>query len=540
MPEGKAHPTAQHVRFSLSAKILLWFCANLLVLALVAFAIARVQLRFGLDSLLAGRAGERVQSIAELIILQTQNQPRSQWNAALEHFTQNGQLRVALVENNGTLMAGSIPDLPEEVRSKLREGRPPERPHPGPNGQPDRPRPRPEGEPPPPRDEQGRPPRERQERPPHGPRAEDAEPRDPAGPRTQPPQIPPGNFQKFILRAGEPLEYWIGARIPVSAGPNRPPMPATLLVVVPSLGSGGLLFEFTPWVAGAIGVLVCSLLFWIPLVRGITGSLRQMNNAATRIAEGQFNTHLDTSRSDELGQLGASLNHMSVRLQEFVTGQKRFLGDIAHEIGSPLARMEMALAVLEQRGDERQRSYVEDVREEVRHMSNLLGELLSFTKAELRAVTLHPVLLTDLVERILHTEAPPPAVVTTQIAPDACAQADTDLLARALGNLVRNAVRYAGHAGPITVSATREKNILVLRVTDSGPGVPEPSLPRLFEPFYRPEAARTRETGGTGLGLAIVKSCVEACGGTVHARNRPGGGLEVSIVLQPGDPGSKA
>jgi two-component system sensor histidine kinase CpxA len=130
--------------------------------------------------------------------------------------------------------------------------------------------------------------------------------------------------------------------------------------------------------------------------------------------------------------------------------------------------------------------------------------------------------------------------------------AEPDLLARALGNVIRNALRYASPtsaggegysyrpavqsdgrpAGPITVSARERGDHVSIFVTDSGPGVPEESLHRLFDPFFRPETARTRETGGTGLGLAIVKSCVEACGGSVAVRNAQPQGLQVEFELR--------
>ena len=97
---------------------------------------------------------------------------------------------------------------------------------------------------------------------------------------------------------------------------------------------------------------------------------------------------------------------------------------------------------------------------------------------------------------------------------------------------MRNAVRYASHAGPVQVSAIREGEHVLVAVADSGPGVPAGALPRLFDAFYRPDEARSRETGGVGLGLAIVKSCVEACGGTVGARNREEGGFIVEIKLK--------
>jgi two-component system sensor histidine kinase CpxA len=110
--------------------------------------------------------------------------------------------------------------------------------------------------------------------------------------------------------------------------------------------------------------------------------------------------------------------------------------------------------------------------------------------------------------------------------------AEPNLLLRAISNLVRNAVRYAGTEGPITISAKREDNAAVITVTDCGPGLPVEELDRIFAPFYRLDASRNRDTGGAGLGLAIVKSCVEVSGGTVECRNREPHGLEVVIRLK--------
>ena len=109
--------------------------------------------------------------------------------------------------------------------------------------------------------------------------------------------------------------------------------------------------------------------------------------------------------------------------------------------------------------------------------------------------------------------------------------AQPEYLLRSLANLVRNAIRYASHAGPITVSATERGNEVTIVVADHGPGLPDSELESVFRPFYRPEFARQRETGGAGLGLAIVRSCIEACGGAVSCRNRSPKGLEVAIRL---------
>jgi two-component system sensor histidine kinase CpxA len=106
------------------------------------------------------------------------------------------------------------------------------------------------------------------------------------------------------------------------------------------------------------------------------------------------------------------------------------------------------------------------------------------------------------------------------------------LLSRALENIIRNAVRYAAADGPILITANRDYANVILTVSDVGPGVPEDTLPKLFDPFYRPDNSRTTVTGGTGLGLAIVKSCIKACHGDVSASNRVPTGFIVTITLQ--------
>jgi two-component system sensor histidine kinase CpxA len=302
----------------------------------------------------------------------------------------------------------------------------------------------------------------------------------------------------------------------------------------PTLSAGGLFFDFTPWLWAGGGVLLFSVLWWVPFVGSITRSIRLVTVATEQVAEGRFEVAVNERRGDELGRLGGAVKRMAGRLEGFVTGQKRFLGDIAHELCTPLARMEMALGVLEQRADARQLEYVNDVRDEVRHMSGLVNELLSFSKASLKAreLPLTAVSLRALAAQVIAREAAASDAIEVEVPDELTAKAEPELLARAVGNLVRNALRYAGHAGPIRLSAAARGAEVILSVTDEGPGVPTESLTRLTEPFYRPDAARTREQGGVGLGLAIVKSCVEACRGQLTFRNRSPRGFEAEIRLE--------
>ncbi len=551
---------ARGVRFPISAKILLWFFLNLAFLAVAALIFARVQLRFGLDSLLAGPVNDRLQTMGEVLARQLDERPPIEWPAILASTAESYHVQLALYRNDGRAVAGAIPQPPAEVLRRITDARPRDRP--------DEMRPPQDGPPGarrdgefrdlfpanrPIRDGIGLPPEERPLKRPLRP--EENGPPGPPGDRIGPP--PPalaGGFPKSILHTTQPSLYWVFVRMPTRDRASRPPMPLTLVLATTSLRGGGLLFDFTPWLIGGGAVFALSVLMWLPLVRGITRALRQMTGTAEAIAQGRFDTQVHAPRADELGRLGTALNHMSARLREFFTGQKRFLGDIAHELCSPLARMEMALGILDQRADDKQRAYVGDVREELRHMSELVHELLSFSKAGVGGVNveLKQVALADLASRVIAREAKDRGGVVVDLPGALTALAEPDLLARALGNVIRNALRYAAPVhtgsesysyrptlntdgrptGPITVSGRQDGAHVVLSVTDCGPGVPEEALHRLFDPFFRPESARTRETGGAGLGLAIVKSCVEACGGTVAVRNVQPSGLQVDFTLR--------
>jgi two-component system sensor histidine kinase CpxA len=220
-------------------------------------------------------------------------------------------------------------------------------------------------------------------------------------------------------------------------------------------------------------------------------------------------------------------------LSAFVKGQKRFLGDVSHELGSPIARIQFGLGALEQRIEGENRKRVAEVMGDVDHMSTLVNELLAFSRADMKSntVKLERIDLLPVVQTAVKREITPSAKVITNIDPEISVLASSDLLTRALANLVRNSVKYAENAGPIYVTAEKRSDGVEIKVRDAGPGVPENLLDQLFEPFFRPEASRDRDSGGVGLGLAIVKTCVETCKGTVSAANLKPNGFVVTITL---------
>lgn len=337
----------------------------------------------------------------------------------------------------------------------------------------------------------------------------------------------------LMMRTQKPTRYWSGIKLPVSFSPEDPPKPALLLAVSPSVTGNGFFFDPLPWIIAAGAVILISVLLWIPMVRSITRPLSRMTLATEQIANGRFDIAIHEPRTDEIGRLAKAINHMTSRLSAFVTGQKRFLGDVAHELGSPIARIQFGLGALEQRIEEENRTRVTEVMDDVDHMANLVNELLAFSRAEMKSksVILESIKLLPVVQTAVRREKTPTTEMDIQIDPGVRVKASAELLTRAIANIIRNAVRYAADNGPIVIDAEKQNNHVEIRIKDNGPGVDEKLIDQLFEPFYRPEMSRDRNSGGVGLGLAIVKTCIETCNGNVTARNRHPRGFVVTIIL---------
>jgi two-component system sensor histidine kinase CpxA len=480
------------LRLPLLPRILLWFFLNLALLAAGFILLVRSQFVFDRDFLLTAGAVERLQTIGDEIATEMSNRPLEQWKDLLDRYNNTYKVRFHVFSEEGRPLAGESQRLPPEVHDRIvRRPAPPRRP---------------------PQENMG----ERENLPPQDAPPEQRPP-PPAGRSPSPPRL--------LIRAGSPPHYWFTVR--ASTG-------VVVIVESESLTGGGLFLDLKPWLVAIFGAAVFSALFWVPVVRGITWSIAQMTQATQQIAEGHFDVRVDGHRGDELGTLSQAINSMAQRLDGFVTGQKRFLGDIAHELCSPLARLRVALGILEERVSGSQQPDVSRAAEQADEIAALVNELLSFSKASLGAThaKLQQVPLRALVDLAIRREVTNGEQVETKIASDLRVEVEPELLTRALANLLRNAIRYAGKAGPITITAEPRDGQVALSVSDCGPGIPEAELQRIFDPFYRLDASRDRETGGVGLGLAIVKTCVEGCQGTVVADNRLPTGLQVTITLR--------
>jgi two-component system sensor histidine kinase CpxA len=343
---------------------------------------------------------------------------------------------------------------------------------------------------------------------------------------------PGGPQSTFIVSTAGDLRYWIGARIPVRASDDPETERGTLFLASSGLLTNPFFFQLGPWLWILAGAAALSALCWFPFVRGVTRTIHRLRDATAHIAEGRFDIDPGVRRRDELGELGGSIQRMAAQLDTLVRGQKRFLADAAHELRSPLARMQLAAGILERKTEGDAAAYVDDLKEEIDTMARLTDELLAYARSESGAaqLRLEAVALTPILERAVKLEGAD-ADVRLDAAENLRVIAHSDYLLRAFSNVVRNSVRYAGDAGPVNVKAAANGHSVSVTVSDSGPGVPPEALEKIFTPFYRVEQSRNRKTGGTGLGLAIVRSAIEACKGSVECRNREPSGLEVIVRL---------
>ncbi len=336
----------------------------------------------------------------------------------------------------------------------------------------------------------------------------------------------------FLKHEGNPGYYWAATHVLMHYTEIGMYGHATLVWRFSRLWTNSYFVNVWPYVGMISAVLVVTLLCWTPAIRGLLSSLSRLTTASSEIAQGNFQVDLPTSRLDEIGQLGRSLDGMAKQLAGLLDQQRRFVSDAAHELCSPASRMQVLLAIIEQQKSLQScMPYIDDLKEETQLMSALVNDLLTFSKTEFGVwnAPFEEIEVGGLISSAIRQESIEPQAITQSVEQGMIVFGISSLITRAIANLLRNAMKYAGAYGPIEVVGKTVADEIVIEVNDHGPGLNPEDLERIFLPFYRPEFARTRDTGGTGLGLAIVKNCVEACRGTVRCRSRKPHGLSVEI-----------
>ena len=262
------------------------------------------------------------------------------------------------------------------------------------------------------------------------------------------------------------------------------------------------------------------------VIRRALRPLRSLHDGVARMSEGDLDVVLTGHTHDEFGALSDAFNKMVLRVKAMVRARDQLLLDVSHELRSPLTRMRVALALLPD-GDKRRRMTADVV-----EMEAMITELLELERLrDGRGIrTERQDLLPILREAASAFEDGPPGVRLEMPEKEILLDLDAERIRTVVRNVLENAVKFSlPESRAVEVTAAVEGESVVVRVTDDGPGLPEPDIERLFEPFFRLDPSRSRKTGGYGLGLSMCKRIMEAHGGTITAENNAGRGATFTL-----------
>lgn len=288
----------------------------------------------------------------------------------------------------------------------------------------------------------------------------------------------------------------------------------------------------------AFAILISGLVCFAT-ARYLARPLRLVRDTSYRLAAGDLHARAGPTvgnRRDEIGDLVRDFDAMAARIEALMHAHTQLLTDISHELRSPLARLNVALELVRRKAGPTAVADVDRIEVEAERMNDLIGRVLTLARAEGdRHVTMQPIDLRALVRQVTedgHYEAQRHHKSIAFVHATAVQiKGDAQLIASAVDNVVRNALRHTPPQSAVVVTLTATVDAVVIGVRDRGPGVPDSELERIFMPFHRVEAGRNRETGGVGLGLAIARRAATLHGGTIVAENVADGGLLVSIHL---------
>jgi len=281
---------------------------------------------------------------------------------------------------------------------------------------------------------------------------------------------------------------------------------------------------------------VSALLAWLLTTR-IVRPLDRLNAAVARIGDGDFAMRLPEERRDELGELSGRVNRLAAALESNLGARRRWLAEISHELRTPVAVLQAELEAMQDGVSPVDEAALASLHGETVRLSRLIDDLRDLTLADAGALDYRFERIdlgAPVAERLEPARARLAEAGIELVLDDGgpvFVDADDQRLAQLMDNLLQNSLRYTDADGRLEVHTTRRENLALLRWEDSAPGVPETDLPRLFDPLYRVDDSRRRETGGSGLGLAIVGKIADAHGGRMRAAASPLSGLCIELEL---------
>jgi signal transduction histidine kinase len=296
---------------------------------------------------------------------------------------------------------------------------------------------------------------------------------------------------------------------------------------------GPQVWTFLPYyflVIGATGVLC-----WMAAI-GVVSPIVRIEKTIAHFGEGNLSARVHTKRTDEIGQLGRSFNRMAERLERLIVSERRLLGDISHELRSPLARLKFAVKLARTSPDSN--AALDRIERDVDRITSLVADIVEITSIEGNPTMrdMDNVRAGEIIDEVVRdcTLEAQFRGCGIQVIGDFAGEVlgNRELLRRAIENVLRNGIRYSPNHSTIQLSIERNDSQATITVRDFGPGVPENALARIFDPFFRVEEARDNNGGGSGMGLSIAKRAVQLHRGTIIAENAsPGLRVRITIPL---------
>jgi signal transduction histidine kinase len=349
----------------------------------------------------------------------------------------------------------------------------------------------------------------------------------------------------------ERISISMPGRTPLMIAPTDSPHQSSTVTTVASFGGGvvrvsapveptrTVALELTALAAAVLGIMIGTALAGGTMFsRGVTRPIHRMAAAADLVAGGDLSVRISKVPSAELDRLAVAFDSMTRRLEEADQLQRRFIGDLAHEIATPLNAVSgfaIALADGTVRGDERSEA-IELISLETRRLLGLLNALRDLDSLDLAEPSefesFDAAQLVNTGTRHLQRAAEAANVRLRVKTRPTEAYGDPRLVSMILENFVTNAIRYTPAGGLVDVTLKEEGDSVVLTVRDTGIGIPADEQQRIFDRLYRVDAARTRATGGFGIGLALVQRAALALQGRVEVESEPGKGSEFRLVFR--------
>ena len=305
---------------------------------------------------------------------------------------------------------------------------------------------------------------------------------------------------------------------PFKVGVRQPDGAWRVVKTTPTWGLSDWQQRLALWFAAS--ALAMSPVAWL-FARRLTKPIKTFAEAAERLGRDPNAPPLALRGPAEIGMAVRAFNDMQERLRRYVEDRTAMVGAIAHDLRTPLTRLRFRIEALP---DDQRAKYAADLDQ----MEDMIAATLAFVRDATKTGERTPLELSSLVESLCDEMAETGASAEAAAGEKVVLTGDPMALRRLFANLLENAVKFGGRARARVYTADGHA---VVEIEDDGPGIPETDAERVFEPFYRREPSRSRQTGGIGLGLAVVRTIARGHGGDVRLTNRPGGGLTARVQL---------